>query len=79
MKRATKVVVMVIAAVALFVFLAPVIPDHVNLCTSNSQCVLPVGYFPATVSVSYYAIGVGGRVVGTTYQVLFWPGEAVNV
>ncbi len=77
MKRSRIAVILV--AVALFVFFAPVVPTSLNFCPPNAFCPVGLGTVPAQVSVSYYALGVGGRFIVHTqetlraYQVIFWP------
>jgi hypothetical protein len=75
MRRRNVAIGLAIVAVVAFVFLVPVVPDGINLCSpAVLGCPVSLGNHPATVSVSYYAVGAGGRVLGTTYQILFWPG-----
>jgi len=74
MRRRYAAIGLAIMAVVAFFFLVPVVPANLNLCPPNAFCPVGSTNFPATVSVSYYVIGVGGRVLGTTYQILFWPG-----
>lgn len=77
MKRLGWVVLALVVA-AVFAFLAPVVPSRLYLCPPYAfcpACNLAPDLCPnAAVSLSYYAFGVGGRLIGGTYQVLFAPG-----
>ena len=74
MKRRTKVAVILVVVFALSFFLVPVVPADFNGCPAHLLCPISLAHLPASVSISYYIVGIGARYVGTTYQILFWPG-----
>ena len=73
-----------VAAFVLFVFLVPVVPVTLNLCPPMFHCTPLQVRDPASVSISFYTLGVGGRILipssfgSDAYQVLFWPGWVCN-
>jgi hypothetical protein len=74
MRRRNVIISLAIVTMAAFVFFVPIVPANINVCPPNAFCPFGSTNFPATVSVSYYAVGVGGRVLlGTTYQIVYWP------
>jgi hypothetical protein len=77
MKRLRVAIILVVVAIP-FVFLVPIVPSSVNQCPPGFFCP-PEAFINAShVSISYYVVGVGGRLLGTTYQILFWPGWFCN-
>jgi len=61
MKKAVKVAVVLVVALSLFFFLAPVVNSHLDVCP----------YLPlirATVSPSYYLFGIGEVYYGGQFQ-----------
>ena len=84
MRRRTKAAIILVFVFALFVFLVPIVPVPLNLCVPHANC-LPIQVRdPATVSISFYILGVGGRILTpsssgeNTFQILFWPGWVCN-
>jgi hypothetical protein len=75
---------MMVFVFALFVFLVPIVPMTLNLCHPFSGCTPGLRQDFATVSISYYGFGLGGRIVTTSYsghntfQILFMPGWMCN-
>jgi hypothetical protein len=79
--RHLRVAIILIVVAALFVFLVPLVPVTLNLCRPMAPSCLPSLYRDhATVSIAYYGLGIGGRILATSYsgentfQILFWPG-----
>jgi hypothetical protein len=63
-----------IALAALLLFLVPFVTQAINLCPPEAFCPVEAVNHTAKVSVVYYAFGVGGRLIGSSYQILVWPG-----
>ena len=79
--RHFRVTVILIVIAALFVFLVPLVPATLDLCMPVAPSCLPsLRTDHATVSIVYYGLGIGGRILATSYsgrntfQILFWPG-----
>jgi hypothetical protein len=63
-----------IAIVALLLFIVPIVPkSNIHLCPDSGYCSAYSFYNTATVSAVYYALGVGGRVIGSSYEIIVWP------
>lgn len=66
-------------AVALgLITFVPIISSDAPFCHPKLPCIpIPEQYLPS-VSVTYYMTGVGGRLVGGHYQVVYFPWTCVT-